>query len=245
MADAPSPDAALAAVGTRLFAPRGGSGGGSSESHPRAPSAPAAWPVCCFAAALFLRAALGLWPASGMSGRDALGGDFEAQRHWSELTVGEPLSRWYSYDTEYWGLDYPPLTYVRLVNEAGLCMTDALALPRALRTGAARCSIGAHTPARPLTRTNAAFHVQRAPCAHPHVSCRAYWAWMWGMLARWIAPEIVALGSSRGIQTAATLVRCPRAWLRRIRAAPSAPYPPPSPRHVVRAGIHARERHRV
>ncbi|KAI0081538.1 hypothetical protein K474DRAFT_1656321 [Panus rudis PR-1116 ss-1] len=37
-------------------------------------------------------------------------GDYEAQRHWMELTIHLPPSQWYNYDLEYWGLDYPPLT---------------------------------------------------------------------------------------------------------------------------------------
>lgn len=37
-------------------------------------------------------------------------GDFEAQRHWMEITTHLPISQWYFYDLEYWGLDYPPLT---------------------------------------------------------------------------------------------------------------------------------------
>lgn len=37
-------------------------------------------------------------------------GDYEAQRHWMELTVHLPIRRWYTYDLQYWGLDYPPLT---------------------------------------------------------------------------------------------------------------------------------------
>jgi alpha-1,3-glucosyltransferase len=37
-------------------------------------------------------------------------GDFEAQRHWMEITIHLPLSKWYTYDLQYWGLDYPPLT---------------------------------------------------------------------------------------------------------------------------------------
>jgi alpha-1,3-glucosyltransferase len=43
-------------------------------------------------------------------------GDFEAQRHWMELTLHTPLKKWYYYDTQWWGLDYPPLTaYVSLL----------------------------------------------------------------------------------------------------------------------------------
>lgn len=37
-------------------------------------------------------------------------GDYEAQRHWMEITYHLPVSQWYSYDLPYWGLDYPPLT---------------------------------------------------------------------------------------------------------------------------------------
>jgi alpha-1,3-glucosyltransferase len=37
-------------------------------------------------------------------------GDYEAQRHWMELTVHLPFRQWYKYDLQYWGLDYPPLT---------------------------------------------------------------------------------------------------------------------------------------
>ena len=37
-------------------------------------------------------------------------GDYEAQRHWMEITTNLPISQWYFYDLEYWGLDYPPLT---------------------------------------------------------------------------------------------------------------------------------------
>lgn len=37
-------------------------------------------------------------------------GDFEAQRHWMEITSQLPISQWYFYDLQYWGLDYPPLT---------------------------------------------------------------------------------------------------------------------------------------
>ena len=37
-------------------------------------------------------------------------GDYEAQRHWMEVTTQLPVSEWYFYDLQYWGLDYPPLT---------------------------------------------------------------------------------------------------------------------------------------
>lgn len=41
-------------------------------------------------------------------------GDYEAQRHWQEVTTNLPAKEWYvsspRNDLQYWGLDYPPLT---------------------------------------------------------------------------------------------------------------------------------------
>ena len=41
-------------------------------------------------------------------------GDYEAQRHWMEITVNLPMDSWYKNSSDndllYWGLDYPPLT---------------------------------------------------------------------------------------------------------------------------------------
>ena len=41
-------------------------------------------------------------------------GDYEAQRHWQEITFNLPLKEWYTNSSDndllYWGLDYPPLT---------------------------------------------------------------------------------------------------------------------------------------
>ncbi len=55
------------------------------------------------------RWALGVWGYSGQ-GIPPMHGDFEAQRHWMEVTQHTPVSMWYFYDLPYWGLDYPPLT---------------------------------------------------------------------------------------------------------------------------------------
>ena len=58
---------------------------------------------------LLMRTCVGL---HGYSGKHSppMYGDFEAQRHWMELTLHLPIGEWYSYDLQYWGLDYPPLT---------------------------------------------------------------------------------------------------------------------------------------
>lgn len=58
---------------------------------------------------------MGYQPHSGMDDHHgsatAYGGDYEAQRHWMELTYNLPsMGDWYWYDLQYWGLDYPPLT---------------------------------------------------------------------------------------------------------------------------------------
>ena len=37
-------------------------------------------------------------------------GDYEAQRHWMEMAMHLPMKQWYTYDLDYWGLDYPPVT---------------------------------------------------------------------------------------------------------------------------------------
>ncbi|CAD6574593.1 MAG: Glucosyltransferase-like protein [Tremellales sp. Tagirdzhanova-0007] len=48
----------------------------------------------------------------GFSGRESppMFGDFEAQRHWMEVTIHRPMGEWYSYAPDWWLLDYPPLT---------------------------------------------------------------------------------------------------------------------------------------
>jgi alpha-1,3-glucosyltransferase len=69
---------------------------------------------------ILYRVLIGFQPHSGQNNhhgaKQAYGGDYEAQRHWMELTYHLPLHEWYHYDLEYWGLDYPPLTaYVSYV----------------------------------------------------------------------------------------------------------------------------------
>lgn len=62
---------------------------------------------------LFTRTTIGLWGHSGM-GKPPMYGDYEAQRHWMEITISIPVGDWYRNTTNndllYWGLDYPPLT---------------------------------------------------------------------------------------------------------------------------------------
>lgn len=64
-------------------------------------------------AGVLLRAAISLHPYSGFN-KPPLHGDFEAQRHWQEITVNLAAKDWYQNSTQndlmYWGLDYPPLT---------------------------------------------------------------------------------------------------------------------------------------
>ena len=60
-----------------------------------------------------IKALLSSHPHSGQ-GTPPMFGDYEAQRHWMEVTVNLPASEWYrnttKNDLQYWGLDYPPLT---------------------------------------------------------------------------------------------------------------------------------------
>ncbi|XP_039431716.1 probable dolichyl pyrophosphate Man9GlcNAc2 alpha-1,3-glucosyltransferase [Culex pipiens pallens] len=69
--------------------------------------------VTLVAAGILLRATVSLYSYSG-HGKRPMFGDFEAQRHWQEVTVNLPIADWYRNTTDndllYWGLDYPPLT---------------------------------------------------------------------------------------------------------------------------------------
>lgn len=84
--------------------------------------------------AIIVRLAVSLHSYSGQN-KPPLYGDYEAQRHWMEITVNLPLSEWYfntsANDLFYWGLDYPPLTaYHSYVNGkiAGYINTDFVEL---------------------------------------------------------------------------------------------------------------------
>lgn len=63
--------------------------------------------------ALLLRCCITFHPHSGEA-KPPMYGDYEAQRHWQEITLNLPISQWYinttDNDLQYWGLDYPPLT---------------------------------------------------------------------------------------------------------------------------------------
>ncbi|KAG6443079.1 dolichyl pyrophosphate Man9GlcNAc2 alpha-1,3-glucosyltransferase [Manduca sexta] len=63
--------------------------------------------------ALLVRWCVAAYPYSGYK-KPPMYGDYEAQRHWQEITVHTPATSWYQNttqnDLEYWGLDYPPLT---------------------------------------------------------------------------------------------------------------------------------------
>jgi alpha-1,3-glucosyltransferase len=92
--------------------------------------------IAAIVAALLVRHLVSLWPYSGQGDAPTFG-DYEAQRHWMELTLHLPVRQWYwyvcaalsyaatacctlisvhinfmlhRYDADYWRLDYPPLS---------------------------------------------------------------------------------------------------------------------------------------
>ncbi|EPQ54608.1 ALG6, ALG8 glycosyltransferase [Gloeophyllum trabeum ATCC 11539] len=70
-----------------------------------------AWVLpCVLLGSVLVKWAMGLGSYSAGQGTPPLFGDYEAQRHWMEITVHLPVREWYTYDLQYWGLDYPPLT---------------------------------------------------------------------------------------------------------------------------------------
>ncbi|KJR87295.1 alpha-1,3-glucosyltransferase [Sporothrix schenckii 1099-18] len=100
-----------------------GNGGSVAEGLIRSPAYPLAaflWPargsvsqwellpLILMVVGLF-RWAAGLWGYSGFN-KPPQFGDYEAQRHWMEITTALPVSQWYFHDLDWWGLDYPPLT---------------------------------------------------------------------------------------------------------------------------------------
>ncbi|XP_066548514.1 dolichyl pyrophosphate Man9GlcNAc2 alpha-1,3-glucosyltransferase [Amia ocellicauda] len=67
----------------------------------------------CVLLGLTARWAVSLSSYSG-AGKGPMFGDYEAQRHWQEVTYNLPVQEWYFNTSDnnllYWGLDYPPLT---------------------------------------------------------------------------------------------------------------------------------------
>jgi alpha-1,3-glucosyltransferase len=83
------------------------------EASPLVPL-PKSLTLVIFGFAILLRILVGFSHHSGQDNfhgnKQGYGGDYEAQRHWMEITYHLPIGDWYYYDLEYWGLDYPPLT---------------------------------------------------------------------------------------------------------------------------------------
>lgn len=64
--------------------------------------------------AVLVRFVVAYFSSYSGQGTPPMFGDFEAQRHWLEITTALPPTQWYENSTAndllYWGLDYPPLT---------------------------------------------------------------------------------------------------------------------------------------
>ncbi|PAN49853.1 hypothetical protein PAHAL_9G479200 [Panicum hallii] len=100
--------------------------------QPQAPPVPTALLISL--AALLVRVLVSVGPYSGQGAAPKFG-DYEAQRHWMELTLHLPPTDWYrntsDNDLAYWGLDYPPLSayqsllHGRIINAS---LPDAVAL---------------------------------------------------------------------------------------------------------------------
>uniref|UniRef100_A0A7S1XQQ6 dolichyl-P-Glc:Man9GlcNAc2-PP-dolichol alpha-1,3-glucosyltransferase n=1 Tax=Phaeomonas parva TaxID=124430 RepID=A0A7S1XQQ6_9STRA len=93
---------------------------------------------------LALRHFVSLYPHSGRH-NPPMYGDYEAQRHWMEVTWNLPVRDWYfdtpENDLQYWGLDYPPLSAFFAL---GVGRVSAWFEPASVELGASR---GYDTPA--------------------------------------------------------------------------------------------------
>jgi alpha-1,3-glucosyltransferase len=71
------------------------------------------YPIGLISIAILIRWLVAQFPHSGYQ-KPPMYGDYEAQRHWMEITTNLPVKDWYKNTTDndllYWGLDYPPLT---------------------------------------------------------------------------------------------------------------------------------------
>lgn len=87
-----------------------------------------------FLAFMVPRVLVSLGPHSGESS-PPMYGDFEAQRHWMEVTTSVPLRDWYrdapGNNLTYWGLDYPPLSayFARALGDLSRGIIPALVAP--------------------------------------------------------------------------------------------------------------------
>ncbi|KAF4672151.1 Glucosyltransferase-like protein, partial [Perkinsus chesapeaki] len=111
---------------------------------PSSPSEPQPRPlpvlVCVLLASSLLRVAVGPHQPHSGQGQPPMYGDYEAQRHWMELTVNTPMEDWYrstvNNEPSYWPIDYPPLTAYHSWLMGYL--TDLIGMPQAVELTTSR-----------------------------------------------------------------------------------------------------------
>ncbi|KAF4656255.1 Glucosyltransferase-like protein [Perkinsus olseni] len=91
-------------------------------------------------ASTLLRVAVGPHQPHSGQGQPPMYGDYEAHRHWMELTLHTPIKEWYrttvNNDPSYWPIDYPPLTAYHSWLMGYL--TDLIGMPHAVELTASR-----------------------------------------------------------------------------------------------------------
>ena len=146
-----------------------------------------------FSVGLTLRAFVSRHAHSGQN-LPPMYGDYEAQRHWQEITVNLPRQEWYcntrSNDLNYWGLDYPPLTayhswLMGKIAEKINASYVALGASRGLEDDVHKVFMRATVLAADV--------LVYAPLT-------AYHSFLIGKVAETINTSYVALGTSRGLE---------------------------------------------